>query len=298
MGKRDLPDDSGQKIYNEQIMLQAAVEQSGDVIFMTDPEGNITYVNPRFEDVYGYTPNEAIGQTPRILKSGAMSQENYEDFWRTILSGEVAKGEYPNKRKDGSLVVIEGSANPVTDEAGIIVGFFAIQRDITERKRREEELKHMSLHDQLTGFYNRHYFDDRMVTLKKSREQDPISIITIDINDLKLVNDQTGHEKGDELLINTADLLRTVFRPEDCIARMGGDEFTILLPKVDGKEAQIIIVRINEAINTYNLEHIDFPISLAIGVATAANPTNLDEALTQADNNMYKNKKAQKLSNV
>lgn len=126
---------------DELIMLRKAVEASGEVIFLSDREGVITYINPHFTRLYGYTADEVIGKTtPRILKSGLMTREDYEIFWRKLLEKQVFKGLFVNKCKDGTLVTIEGSANPILDEGGDIVGFLAIQRDIGKRKQAEDAL--------------------------------------------------------------------------------------------------------------------------------------------------------------
>ncbi len=122
--------------------LHHAVEASGEVIFLTDRNGVFTYVNPMFTKVYGFAAAEVVGKvTPRILKSGVMTPQNYEAFWKTIQGGEVVQGELVNKTKDGRTINIENSANPVLDDGGTIVGFLAVQRDITRRKRAEEALR-------------------------------------------------------------------------------------------------------------------------------------------------------------
>ena len=122
--------------------LHRAVESSGEVIFLTDRDGIFTYVNPMFAKVYGFAAAEVVGQaTPRILKSGVMTPQAYEAFWKTLLSGQVVEGEIVNKTKDGRTIDIENSANPVFDDRGNIVGFLCVQRNITERKRTEEALR-------------------------------------------------------------------------------------------------------------------------------------------------------------
>lgn len=126
----------------ELIILREAVEASGEVIFMTDPTGLITYVNPGFTKLYGYTAGEVVGKTtPRILKSGMMPPENYDLFWKQILEKGIIKEEIVNRCKDGRLVTIENSANPIWDEDENVVGFLAIQQDITGRKRVEEQIR-------------------------------------------------------------------------------------------------------------------------------------------------------------
>jgi PAS domain S-box-containing protein len=127
---------------SELTVLRKAVEASGEVIFMTDREGTITYINPEFTRLYGYTGDEVVGKsTPRILKSGVMKQEDYERFWASLLNKEVVKREFFNKCRDGSIVHVESSANPILDEDENIIGFLAIQRDITQRKQAEQALE-------------------------------------------------------------------------------------------------------------------------------------------------------------
>ena len=127
---------------DELVKLRKAVESAGEAIFLTDRDGIIAYTNPEFTRLYGYGAEEVIGKTtPRILKSGMMTPRDYELFWETLLKKQVVKGEIINKRKDGSVVTVDGSANPILDENDDIAGFLAIQRDISERKQAEEALQ-------------------------------------------------------------------------------------------------------------------------------------------------------------
>ena len=121
--------------------LLHAVEQSGSATFMTDSDGTITYVNPAFEKIYGYTKEEALGKTPRILKSGQHDKAHYERFWRRLLAGESVREEFVNRKSDGHLVTVEASISSVIDRKGQRVGFIAVQDDVTERKRAEEALR-------------------------------------------------------------------------------------------------------------------------------------------------------------
>ncbi len=121
--------------------FRLGIERSNDAVFMTDKEGLIIYTNPAFEKIYGYSSEEAIGQTPRILKSGKLSAEEYKAIWDTLLNKEVVSGEIINKTKDGQLIHIEGSNNPILDERGEIVGFLGIHRDISQRKEAESVVK-------------------------------------------------------------------------------------------------------------------------------------------------------------
>ncbi len=121
--------------------FKLGLERSNSAIFITDPQGVITYVNPAFEKIYGYTPEETLGQTPRILKSGVIPQEQYKNFWDTLLHGQIVAGEIVNKAKDGRLIPIEGSNNPILDENGQLVGFLGMHTDITQRKQAEQILR-------------------------------------------------------------------------------------------------------------------------------------------------------------
>jgi PAS domain S-box-containing protein len=121
--------------------FKLGIDRSESAVFITDPEGRIQYANPAFEKVYGYSPGETIGKTPRILKSGLVPQEQYKHFWATLLGGGTVSGEITNKTKDGRLIPISGTNTPILNERGEIIGFLALHQDITERKRFEETLK-------------------------------------------------------------------------------------------------------------------------------------------------------------
>ncbi len=122
------------------VRLRHAVDASGEVIYMTNPEGIFSFVNPEFTHLYGYTESEVVGKvTPRILQSGTMTARDYSRFWETLMSKRVARGEVTNKAQDGRLVYVQSSVSPVLNEQGAITGFLAIQRDVTERKRLEQQ---------------------------------------------------------------------------------------------------------------------------------------------------------------
>lgn len=125
--------------------LQHAIEQSDEVIFMTESDGTITYVNPSFEHVYGFGRSEAIGKTPRILKGGALSNDYYREFWAQLLAGKVVRGELVNRTKGGDDITIDSSVSPIHGAEGSIIGFIAVQNDITKQKRADEERKRLEM---------------------------------------------------------------------------------------------------------------------------------------------------------
>ena len=141
--------------------LNLAIRQSREIIFITDKEGIITFINPEFTNTYGYSAEEVLGKvTPRILKSGLLDPKVYENFWKEVLSKKSLKNEYINKCRDGRLIDIEGSADPILDENGEIIGFLGIHREITERKHAEEMIN----------------------TLGKAIEHGPSAIVITDAN--------------------------------------------------------------------------------------------------------------------
>jgi len=158
-----------------------------------------------------------------------------------------------------------------------------------ERVYYQEELKYKAFHDRLTDLYNRRFFEMEMQRLDVNRQL-PLSIIMADVNGLKIINDSYGHEKGDELLVKTAEILKTVLKEEDILARQGGDEFAILLPNINNKQVNKIIKRIKNKVKMKNKDR-DIPISLTMGSATKENPEqNIYNILQIADDNMYQNK--------
>ncbi|MBI5302492.1 MAG: PAS domain S-box protein [Chloroflexi bacterium] len=286
-------DISARKQIEDQLrQLSRAIEQSPVSIVITDTVGDIEYVNPKFTHVTGYTFEEVRGKNPRILKSGEMPPQAYKELWETVFTGKEWRGEFHNKKKNGELYWESASISPITDMAGKITHFVAVKEDITARKRDEEQLRFLSTHDTLTGLYNRTFFEAEAARLEQSRAV-PISVIIADVDRMKETNDTLGHHAGDELLRHIAQALQSALRTSDIIARIGGDEFAILLPETDARTADQVLERIKTKLGESQTRRTDLVLSLSLGVATAEGG-QLEETFRLADQGMYTDKRAHK----
>jgi diguanylate cyclase (GGDEF)-like protein len=227
---------------------------------------------------------------PEVLPQDFASSKLLYCIEETLRTGELQTMEYD----------LETAAGMQDFEARFMIcgrdEVVAFIRDITERKRNEEQLKYFCLYDQLTAIYNRAFFEEELKRQSCGREY-PIAVISADLDGLKLINDTLGHEKGDEILRTCAFILKQSLRGSDVLARIGGDEFAAILPRTDQRAADEALSRIKENIEQYNSDHPEFPLSISIGLAVAENPeTTLKETLRHAGDFMYSNKLLQSSS--
>jgi len=272
-------------------MLSQAVEQAPAPVMITSLNGSIEYVNGMFCRLTGFQAAEVLGRNPRLLKSDLNPAEVYNDLWKTILAGNEWKGELANKRKNGSIYWEVVKICPLRDVDNTVTGFLKVSQDITERKQYEESLQYLGTHDPLTGLFNRAYFDAELQRIESGREY-PVSIVMADIDGLKGVNDTLGHDEGDRLIKGAAEVLLSAFRSSDVVARIGGDEFAVLLSRTDHDAVMAAIHRVKACEIDRNLG--DFARSLSLGAATAATPDELLETMKVADRLMYKDKAERK----
>ena len=218
----------------------------------------------------------------------------------TIGFGETFGWFIPSPFKDspifdliiGSIILITAIMIADLLAENIRENFQLAQKEISLRKKAQDELRHLNIHDKLTGIYNRSFFDEMIMLIERKNEY-PASIMFADIDNLKQVNDQYGHAAGDELLRRTANMLAASFRDGDIFARIGGDEFAVLLPQTDQITSKVILERLRAHLTEFNAAHPNTPIWISLGTATAENG-NLKKALIDADQRMYEDKAARK----
>lgn len=277
--------------------LSQAVEHSPNTVIITDVHGKIEYVNPKFTHLTGYTPEEVIGQNPRILKSGETSPEEYEQLWNTITAGGEWRGEFYNKKRSGEFYWERASITPIRNAEGDITHFLAVKEDITERKNFEAQLAHLADRDPLTNLFNRRRFREELERLFLHEQRYGVTgaLLFLDMDNFKYINDTLGHQTGDELLVNLADILRERLRETDIIARLGGDEFAILLLQVDASRALSIAGQIVETVHRHTTMINGLPVSVTASIGIALFPhhgTTSETLLKCADLAMYQAKEA------
>lgn len=274
--------------------FRSLVETTSDWIWEVDAQVAYTYASPKVMDLLGYEPHEVIGKKPFDFMPSEEARRVASLVAPILAAARPFVGiENINLHKDGRLVYLETSGVPILDAEGRLQGYRGIDRDITERKRADERLRYLSAHDVLTGIFNRLFFEEEMSRLDHSR-QFPISIIIADVDGLKAINDRLGHPVGDELLRRTALVLKETFRAEEIVARVGGDEFAVLLPHIDGTAAEVSLHRIRNKLLAHNAAHAGPSLGISLGAATAETPGLLAEALKRADERMYREKMAHK----
>ncbi|MCA2001992.1 MAG: diguanylate cyclase [Chloroflexi bacterium] len=272
----------------------AALEAAANAIAITDKTGVIQWVNPAWERLTGYSKEESVGHTPRLIRSGNHRPQFYEEMWKQILAGKVWRGEMTNRRKDGSLYFEEQTITPVLDEQGNITHFIAIKQDITERKQTEAALERMARTDSLTGFYNRrHLFELAGHEFDVARRyKQPLAVIMFDLDHFKEVNDTFGHITGDRILEQVAEAARAQLRDVDLVGRYGGEEFIILSPMTGARQARQFAERIRREVEALRIPtvHGEASVTLSFGIAEIIHDpmdSSIEDIIRRADKALY-----------
>jgi diguanylate cyclase (GGDEF)-like protein/PAS domain S-box-containing protein len=283
--------------------LSSAVEQCPVSIVITDVNGSMEYVNPKFSAVTGYTLDEVRGKTPQDTFGSSKTQlEARAEHWQSILTGKEWHGEMTNRKKNGESYWAAVSISPITDSNGNITHFVSVNEDITSRKEAEEKIKHLNaglellaMTDYLTSLYNRRYFMQRGVEEVKRarRNRQPLALLMMDVDQFKKVNDTYGHEAGDMVLQQIAAALKSSLRETDVLGRIGGEEFAILLPNTSLEEAGLLAERVRQSIanKPFEIPGALLAVTISIGVTVITDSILvIDDMLRKADAAMYQAK--------
>ncbi|HEY8036111.1 MAG TPA: diguanylate cyclase [Methylobacter sp.] len=278
-------------------LLIAALEAAANGVVITDKDANIMWVNPAFSRLTGYSSEEAVGKNPnKLTKSGIQNKAFYQDMWANLLAGQHWRGELINKHKNGSLYHEELSIASVKNGSGDITHFIGIKEDITKRKEMEAQLQKLASIDPLTGLFNRRVFLEKL-----EQERAKVSrllhysavLLMLDLDFFKRVNDTYGHATGDAVLKAFAEIARNNSRAIDIPARLGGEEFAILLAGADKRDALTMAERLRQQVAEIVIDHEAGPVKITVSIGAAillADDINGEAVLHRADAALYEAK--------
>lgn len=289
-----------QKSYEQTIKLAATTFETQNAIMITDNQGIILRVNQSFTRLTGYQAEEVIGKTPSILSSGKQSASFYQKMWEELQSKYFWQDEIWNKRKDGSLYVEWLTITAVLDNKKNITQYVANFSDVTERHHAQAEIEKLAFYDPLTNLPNRRLLWDRLeqALQKTKRSQQYGVVFFIDLDKFKILNDSKGHQIGDLLLMQVSQLLKSNVRQSDTVARIGGDEFIILMEDLGAESLavsehaeQVALNIIKEFAKEFDLDGYQHHCSPSIGIELFNSESkDADEVLMHADVAMYQAK--------
>ncbi len=275
-------------------LLIAALEAAANGIVITDKDATIIWTNAAFSRLSGYSAQEAVGHNPsELIKSGLHNEAFYRTMWDALMTGEHWRGELINKRKNGSLYHEELSIAPVKNGADEITHFIGIKEDITARKDLEAQLQKLASTDPLTGLFNRRVFLEQLEQEAAKVARLPhysVVLLMLDLDFFKRINDTYGHAAGDEVLKAFADVMRNNSRAIDVPARLGGEEFAILLSGADKNDALTIAERMREQVAEIVIDHDSGPVRITVSIGAACvspDDINGEAVLHRADAALY-----------
>ncbi len=295
-------DISERKLAEEELRIAAIAFESQQGMMVTDSHGIIVRVNQAFTRLTGYSPEEALGQTPSLLKSGRQNQAFYQTMWENLGQRGYWQGQIWNRRKNGKIYAEWLTISAVTAPNGRISHYVGTFSDITQNQEAEAEIHRLAYYDPLTQLPNRRLLQDRLsqALAASSRNSRCGAILFLDMDNFKVLNDTRGHDVGDLLLIEVAQRLHTCVRGGDTVARLGGDEFVVLLEDLseEAEEAAAKSKQVGDKVQAaisrpFNLKGHEYHCSTSIGIGLFHNgDVTIDELLKHADLAMYQSKNA------
>ncbi|MFT5697577.1 MAG: diguanylate cyclase (GGDEF)-like protein/PAS domain S-box-containing protein [Desulforhopalus sp.] len=273
-------------------LLSTGLEQSPAAVVITAIDGSIQYVNPKFMQMSGYDCDFVLGENPRIFKSGTTTADTYKDLWQTVLQGKVWTGTFENKKDNHESYFVSASISPIFNRIGDITGFIAIQEDITEKKRLQEELEKLATTDALTGVFNRSHFMNRFTQemTRSIRYDQALTVLAFDLDFFKKINDTYGHHGGDMALQAFTDVVRKELRKSDFFGRMGGEEFCAVLVQTGKDGALLLAERLRLAVELMRVpcDGELIKVTTSIGVAQwSGTDMQTEDLLKRADRALY-----------
>ena len=278
------------KLKESERRFRILAESASDILYIYkfNPKKGYEFVSPSVESKLGYRASDFYNDPKFGCKI------IYDDDLKIINQIETGKFEFSSPVEfrcvdsKGRIIWFEEVVTPFYNKLGELMAIEGIMRDITERKNTEDQLAFLSFHDSLTSLYNRAYFEEELKRLDTKRQL-PLSVIIADVNGLKLINDAFGHKEGDKLLKSCGRVLKKCCRSEDMVARWGGDEFSMLLPKTNEEDARIVLDRINRT--CLKTSESKIPLSVSLGTATKlSRDEDFQSTIKKAEDSMYHNK--------
>lgn len=273
---------------------QTLIEHSNDWVWEVDTNGSFRDVNPKVREIIGYEPELLIGKTAFDFIS-AKELRRFSDMLNPYFSEKkpFKRLEKQLIHKDGHEVIIELSGTPIFDGQGNFQGFLGVAEDITQRRKQETIIHHFAMHDYLTDLPNRRLLEQELVRLiNQNNSKHKGALVIIDLDNFKLINDTLGHFGGDELLKDLSKSLARIMRPTDLLARMGGDEFAILLQNVSQKEAKKIVNRLFKSIDKlqFNIKGYILHLNCSMGITHIDGESSIESILQNAYSALFKAK--------
>ena len=285
-----------------ELRIAATAFESQVPMIVTDAKSVILRINKAFTEATGYTADEVVGKTPRILQSGKHDKNFYRAMWESINKTGGWQGELWDQRKNGDIYPQWTAISAVKGDNGVVTNYISTQYDISVRKKAEEKINELAFYDQLTSLPNRTLLMDRLkqAISASSRTGNYGALLLIDLDNFKTLNDTLGHDMGDQLLIQVAQRLTMCVREGDTVARLGGDEFVVVLAELKNneKDASFIVETVSNKIllalnETYQFGSLTHQSSASIGITLfKGDYSGLEVLLKQADLAMYESKKA------
>ena len=270
-----------------------------DAVVVTDLQGIITDWNKGSETLYGYSREEAIGQPVSILHVPKDTDQITSEVISAVENFGKWTGEVRMLHKNGHIGWVESMCVPIHDSNNQIVGALGVNRDITDRINENKRLKHLAYYDHLTKIPNRYLMLDRVEHLiaQSGRDKSTFALLFIDLDKFKIINDTKGHAFGDQVLIETSLRLKQSIRNSDTVARIGGDEFVVLLENITNKSyISTMVETITKALNSpFITDDEKFKVNCSVGVSIYPDEgTTTDTLLAAADKAMYKAKQSKR----